>query len=402
MRTLTSDRNLLRVMIVLAVGQVISWGTLGLPAVVGSRIAADLHMSIAAVFAGTSVLYVVMGLCGPLLARAFRRYGARHVMTLGAAAAAPGFVLLARAGSPIEYFAGWIVLGAAGAAMLSTAAYIMLNEVAGGGARSAIGALMLVTGLSSSIFWPTTALLSQMMGWRATCLVYGAAMLLVCPPLYAFGLPRRTAPTSQPELPGISAAGRASAVAKGTFYLIASAMALNAFITFGFSAVLIELLKSEGLPPGEAIAFASLLGVTQVSARGIDFLGGGRWDGVTTAIVAGSILPFAMLVLLAGGGHHWSIAGFILLYGLGSGALAVARATMPLAFYDKADYAQAASRLALPLNLISATSPPLMAGLLVHCGGKALLVLAIACSCLALTITLTLSTRRPVAAAVIV
>jgi len=73
---------------------------------------------------------------------------------------------------------------------------------------------------------------------------------------------------------------------------------------------------------------------------------------------------------------------------------------MPLAFYDKADYAQAASRLALPLNLISATSPPVMAGQLLHSGGKALLVLAIAGSCVALTITLTLSTRRPVATAI--
>ncbi|WP_296738632.1 hypothetical protein [Mesorhizobium sp.] len=74
---------------------------------------------------------------------------------------------------------------------------------------------------------------------------------------------------------------------------------------------------------------------------------------------------------------------------------------MPLALCDKADYTQAASRPALPLNLISATSPPLMAGLLVHSGSKALLLLAIACSCVALAITLTLGTRRPTAAVAI-
>lgn len=397
MRDLTSDRNLLRVLIVLAIGQLVGWGTVSLPAVVGGQMAADLHMSIAAVFAGTSVLYVVMGICGPLLARAFKRYGARHVMIAGTAAAAPGFLLLAMAGSSAQYFAAWIVLGMAGAAMLSTAAYILLNEVAGSGAKSAIGALMLVTGLSSSIFWPTTALLSQMAGWRATCLFYGAATLLVCLPLYAFGLPRRTVlQGGQGSRSGIAAAASVTPVAaRSTFYLIAAAVALNAFVTFGFSAVLIEFLKSDGLAASEAVAFASMLGVIQVGARGIDFLGGGRWDGVTTAIAAGSIVPVAMLVLLIGGGHHWSIAAFILLYGLGSGALAVARATMPLAFYDRADYAQAASRLALPLNFISALSPPLMAGLLVHSGGTALLVLAMVCSCLALAINLMLSARRP-------
>ena len=29
-----------------------------------------------------------------------------------------------------------------------------------------------------------------------------------------------------------------------------------------------------------------MLGVIQVSARGLDFLGGGRWDGITTALIA--------------------------------------------------------------------------------------------------------------------
>jgi len=46
-----------------------------------------------------------------------------------------------------------------------------------------------------------------------------------------------------------------------------------------------------------------------------------------------------------------------LLYGLGSGALAVARATIPLVFYDNVEFAKATSRIAMPLNLISAASP---------------------------------------------
>ena len=45
--------------------------------------------------------------------------------------------------------------------MLSTATYILLNEIAGAGAKRPIGALMLVTGLSSSLFWPITAALTE-------------------------------------------------------------------------------------------------------------------------------------------------------------------------------------------------------------------------------------------------
>ena len=397
MRIAIADGTIVRTLIVLAVAQLVGWGTVGLLAIVGSQIAVDLHLSIAAVFAGNSVFYVVMGLWAPPLAKAFNSFGARNVMIAGTILAAPGFVVLAVSHGPLLYFTAWVILGTAGSATLTTAAYIMLNEVAGSSAKSAIGALMLMTGLSSSIFWPATAFLSGLDGWRTTCLVYAAAMVLVCLPLYAVGLPRRRSSPKGPQ--PAPATGTTAAARTGVFHLIVSAIALNAFVTFGFSAVLIELLKAEGLPTGEAVAFGSVLGILQVSARGLDFLGGRRWDGIATGLFAGLALPLAMLLLMTGQGSHWSIAGFIVLYGLGSGALAVSRATIPLVFYDKAAYARAASNIALPLNLISAMSPPLLAGLLAHFGSKTVLGLAMLCSCGALLLLLRLSRRRPAKAA---
>lgn len=334
-----------------------------------------------------------MGLCGPLLAEPFRHLGARRVMMIGSMVAALGFVMLACAHQAVLYFVAWTILGMAGSAALSTAAYIMLNEVAGRNARGAIGALMLVTGLSSSIFWPTTAFLAGAVGWRGTCLAYAAAMVLVCLPLYTFGLPRRAAakadaaaPSDRPD--AYKPAGR------GTFVLVVAAIGLNAFVSFGFSAVLVELLKAQGLSATEAVAFGSTLGVVQVSARAIDFLGGGRWDGITTGLVAGTLLPIAMLILIAGHGSYPAIAAFILIYGLGSGALAVARATIPLVFYDKGAFAKATSHIALPLNLISAASPPILAGLLTRVGSNAVLELALTCSIGALVLLAILGRRR--------
>ena len=75
--------------------------------------------------------------------------------------------------------------------MLSTPTYILLNEIAGTAAKRPIGALMLVTGLSSSVFWPITAALTDWLGWRTALVIYSAAMILVCFPLHAFGLPDR-------------------------------------------------------------------------------------------------------------------------------------------------------------------------------------------------------------------
>ena len=124
-------------------------------------------------------------------------------------------------------------------------------------------------------------------------------------------------------------------------------------------------------------------------------MGGTRWDAITTGLAGTSILAASMLLLIMNGGQFWAIATFVLLYGIGSGAIAVVRATMPLVFYDKAEFAKASSHIVLPLNLISAASPPLLAELLLRFGSQALLGLALLLSCGALVILVLLRDRRP-------
>ncbi|MGY3449533.1 MFS transporter [Bradyrhizobium sp. USDA 4353] len=380
-------------LMVLAVTQLIGWGTLGLPAVLSRAMAADLDMTLAAIFAGSSVLYVAMGVCSPLLAQPFVRHGGRRVMVAGTLLSAPGLVLLSAAQGPVSYYAAWLLLGIAGSATLSTAAYVVLNEIAGPRARQAIGALMLVTGLSSSIFWPVSSAIAAHVGWRGTCLVYAGLLLLVSLPLLVLVLPAR--PADRPATASDTPAVAHPASARSTFHLLVAAIGLNAFVSMGLSAVLIELLKAEGLSPGEAIGFGSMLGVVQISARALDFVGGGRWDGLTTALTAGLALPLSMLLLMLAGGSHAMVAVFILVYGLGSGALAVARATMPLVFYDKAAFAKASAQIALPLNLLSAVSAPVLAWLLTSYGSNALLALILVFSSAAFLMLLMLRRRRP-------
>ncbi|MCJ2021350.1 MFS transporter [Methylobacterium sp. E-065] len=237
------NRASLRVLIILAVAQIIGWGSVGLTAVVAPQVVADLGMDVPSVFAGNAILYATMGVSAPILGRAFVRYGARTVMMAGRALAGPGFVGLALANGPVSYCAAWIVLVVAGSATLTNAANILLNEIAGPGARRAIAALMLATGLSSSLFWPTTAFLTGLGGWRGTCFVYAAAMWFVCLPLYRWGLPPRAEPAAGIEpLP----AAPEPQPRTSTFWLIACGITLNAFVTFGLSATLIELLVAPG------------------------------------------------------------------------------------------------------------------------------------------------------------
>lgn len=53
-----AGRKIIGVLFVLAVTQIIGWGTVSLLAIIGRQVATDLDMDISAVFAGSSILYL--------------------------------------------------------------------------------------------------------------------------------------------------------------------------------------------------------------------------------------------------------------------------------------------------------------------------------------------------------
>jgi predicted MFS family arabinose efflux permease len=383
------NKKILRILVVLAVSQVIGWGTISLPAVIGDRFAQDLSLSLPSVFAGSTTMLVVTGIAALLLSNAFVVYGARLVMAAGTVIAAAGFVLLANATGPIVYFLAWVILGISGAATLSTASYVFLNEMAGAAAKRPISALLLVTGLSSSIFWPITAALSATWGWRPTMLIYAGLMLLVCFPLYVFGLPARHLLENERA---VSSRASTTAMVPGkiVFPLLASALTINGFVSWGFSSIAIQLLRNMGTPDARAVQLGSLIGVMQVSARVLDYVGGARWDGLTTGLIAASVLPLSFLVLMIGGPAGYAMIGFLALYGMANGVMTVANATMPLVFYDQADYARASSRIAFPRNLLAAAAPPILVSVLTQSGSDAVLTIGLVCTLMSLALLSTL------------
>lgn len=322
----TLSPSILQALAILAITQIVGWGTLGLLAVTGSTIARDLNLPITSVFAGSSVFFVAMAFCAPVLVRPFARWGTARVMVAGSAGITAGFVLLASAQEPVVYFASWLVLGIAGAASLSTAAHITLNRIAGPQSKSAIGLLMLVTGLAATVFLPLTGFLTATQGWRFACLCFALLNGLLALPLHIL-LARVT---EAPPAPVSAATSQQSAGLSTTFVLLVAAIACNGFVTFGLSAALVQLLQGIGLEPTLAIAFASSLGIVQVAARAFDLVGGGRWDGLTTSLVATPIMLVAMAILYWGGGALPTVVVFNALYGASSGALAIARSTLPL------------------------------------------------------------------------
>ena len=352
------------VLLLLAVTQTTGWGVVSVLPVIATPVATEFRTSLSVIFLGTSVMFVAMGLAAPWAGRAFRIFGTRQVMAAGAGLIGLGLCVLALSPNLSVFWIAWALTGLAGAMFLTTAAYAYIAEYAEDRARSLIGTLMLVTGLAGSVFWPITAFLDDLMGWRGAVYVYAGVMALVVCPLVWFGLPATGAITATPTHQG---RGRKGLV----FVLLVVAIALNSFVTFGIQAVGIELLQAMGMDVAGAVAVASLLGVFKVGGRVVDLLGGKRWDGLSTGIVSGAMIPMGLIAIWIGGAGILSVGGYLLLFGIGSGAFAVARATMPLVFFEKADYAAAMATIALPMNLISALAPPALAALMAGIGAQA-------------------------------
>ncbi|MDP3340346.1 MFS transporter [Frigidibacter sp.] len=379
-------RHHLPILGLLALTQITGWGAVGVLPVIAAPVAADLGVSLPAVFLGTSLMFVAMGIASPPAGRAFRRFGTRQVMAAGAGLIGLTLCLVALAPGLTVFCIGWALVGLAGSMFMTTAAYAYLAEYDADSARSLIGTLMLVTGLAGAVFWPITAWLEHVVGWRGAVFAFAAVMVMVVCPLVRFGLPRTEAviATQQPKT---ARTGR-------LFALLVAAIALNSFVTFGIESVGIALVEASGASLATAIAIASALGVCKVGGRLIDLIGGARWDGLSTALASGLMIPLGLAALGLGGAGLLGVSGYLLLFGIGSGAFAVARATMPLVFYARADYAAAMAGIALPMNLINALAPPVLAALLTGIGPHAVLAVLGTLSLAAFAVLLRLNRLR--------
>lgn len=383
--------------VVLAVGalaatQLIGWGTtFQVAAVLGPAMGGAVGLTLAGVLFGPTVMLVVMALASPVLPRIASSWGLPRVMAAGSALAAAALLMLAMATGPAMFYAAWALLGLAGTAILTTPAQISLAAIAGDGAQRALGVLMLISGLSSTLFWPIGAALEASIGWNATLVAFAALHLVVCAPLH-LALPAVAASARSIGRVAVEAMERRTD--RRVFAMLAAAISLNGFISWGFALTLIALFEARGLGRVEAVTAASAMGVVQIAARSVDVVGGARWGAMATALVAGAILPAGLGVLLFGSGFG-AVVAFVLLYGPATGALAVARSTLPLVFFPGDAYARASARLALPLNLAFAAAPPIFAALLSRLGPDAALWTALAASLAAFVILLALRRHSP-------
>ncbi|WP_326428423.1 MFS transporter [Stutzerimonas frequens] len=358
----------LRIVLALGSAQTLAWGsTYYLPAILAEPMASELGISTGNVFAAFSLALIVTAVLGPLSGRRIDHHGGRDVLALSSVVFALGLAMLGVANGPLMLWLGWLVIGIGMALGLYESAFSTLAGIYGRDARGAITGITLLAGFASTVCWPISGWLNAEFGWRATCLTWAGAHLLLGLPLNRLLIPVgvQPAPTAaeQAQTDGRSGAGL-------TMALLAFVFAATWFTSTAMAAHLPRLLQESGLSPAAAIGIAALVGPAQVGARCLEFVLLQRFHPLISARLAAIAHPIgAAGVMLAGAP---ATTAFVLLHGGGNGILTIAKGTLPLAIFGPHGYGLRQGLLMVPARFAQALSPLVFALLIDDFGTRAL------------------------------
>jgi MFS family permease len=358
----------LRIVLALGSAQTLAWGsTYYLPAILAEPMASELGISTGNVFAAFSLALIVTAILGPLSGKRIDHHGGRDVLALSSVVFALGLAVLGLANGPLMLWLGWLVIGIGMALGLYESAFSTLAGIYGRDARGVITGITLLAGFASTVCWPISGWLNAEFGWRATCLTWAGAHLLLGLPLNRLlipvGIQPAPTPVEQAHANGRSGAGL-------TMALLAFVFAATWFTSTAMAAHLPRLLQESGLSPAAAIAIAALVGPAQVGARCLEFVLLQRFHPLISARLAAIAHPIgAAGVMLAGAP---ATTAFVLLHGGGNGILTIAKGTLPLAIFGPHGYGLRQGLLMVPARFAQAFSPLVFALLIDDFGTRAL------------------------------
>lgn len=379
---------------ILAVTQIVSWGSLYYAfTILAPDIGRDLALAPEMVFGAFSWALLVAGLAATPVGMLLDRYGGRHVMAAGSLLCFLGLAWLGRCGGIVSYYLAWTLIGVAMALTLYEAAFATINRKFDTGSRRAISILTLFGGLASTLFWPLTAKLHTVLGWRDTYLWYGVAQLVVCMPLHLWlgSDPLRRQGDAVGKRRGHTLA---QALRHPAFWTLALAFSANTFIFSAMAAHLIPLLEHLGQSPATAVLLAALIGPMQVTGRVAEMTLARNMPPQTVGKLTFAMLPAALLVLALPGAQGWAVALFCVLYGLSNGILTIVRGSLPQALFGREHYGAIAGAMAGPALLSKAAGPLVGAAILGRGAGPVLLLSVL----LAMSLASLVFYRRAIAA----
>lgn len=325
----------------LGLSQIIGYGSLYYSfGVLAPDMALDFGWPEQWIFAALSGSLLVGGLVAPISGRWADRFGAGQLMAWGSVAAAAALVICALAPHVVIFVAGLVALEIASAFVLYSTAFAALAQLEPGSAQRRITYLTLIAGFASTIFWPLTSFLNELMSWREVYLVFAGLNLLLALPIHLWIARRgrllraRLATGSLAPVPLVQPADEGRVLA----------LMLFGFAVIGFvsSAILVHMLPMLGaLGLGaSAVLVTTLFGPAQVLSRLVNMQFGKGLSQPALGVIGALCLPLGVVALAVTAPWPPGAALFAITFGLGSGLSSIVSGALPLALFGTTGYGQ--------------------------------------------------------------
>lgn len=335
---------------VLGLGQIVAFASsYYLLGVLADPMARTFALPPTRVFAALSVAFLISAVLTPVAGRWIERRGGRRVQGWAHVAFAAALLLMATAPAPPVLLAGVAALGVGMAIGLYSTAFATLVEIHGAQARRPITAVSLLGALGGGLGWPISRLIVEVSDWRVACAAWALAHLLLCLPLTAFVLPRRSAVF-------IDAAAAAQPIRwDRRMVQIAGVFAGGWMVSTAMGAHLPRLLVDLGLTPARAAWAAGLMAASAVAARLFDLIVLHRSHPILTVRIASLFHPLGAGLAVLGGAR---LAPLLAVgQGLGNGLLSVASGVLPLHVFGPDRYAVRQALVLTPARYLQALAP---------------------------------------------
>lgn len=311
-------------------------------AILAKDIARDFGWSHSQFYGCVSIGLAAGGVVTPFIGKAFDRFRAVRLMTLGSVLVSLALVATALAPNGIVFAIGFVVTNVLSTLVLYDAAFTALVQLSPHDGSRRIAYLTLIAGFASSLFWPLTTAMDASVGWRTTLLIYAGLNVVLCRPahlllwrwsqqLHAVGNSMLAANQNE-KIGSLATEHFGFATVWMTTGFVLSSVALSAVLV-----QMVPLLQSLGFGAA-SLWVATLFGPAQVVVRFSNLIFGSKRHPLFVTVLATVLMPVGLLI---GAGTSPFILGAIacvVFVGMSSGLKSIVQGTLPLSLFGSRGY----------------------------------------------------------------
>lgn len=352
--------------------EMVSWGVLYYAFTVFLKpMHASLGWSTAELTGAFSLALLVSAVAALPVGRWLDQHGTRWLMTGGSCVAALLVLAWARVDNLIVFYLIWCGIGIAMAAVLYEPAFALVATWFRRRRARALTVLTFIAGFASVVFVPLAQWLVQTLGWREALVTLALLLVVVTIPLHALVLRRRPADLGlapdgsvEPQTVALTQVAHGGeedvpttvALRGSAFWWITAAFALTMLGAGAITVHLVPYLIDSGYSASFAASMVGLIGILALPGRLVFTMLGERISRrlVTALLFLLQAVALPTLLIIPG------VAGvvcFVVLFGVGFGAITPARAALVADHYGSTHYARINSILGLFVTGARAVAP---------------------------------------------